>query len=124
MLPSSFLPTFPGPVTEFNPAQMFVPAPVPVDNANDTFSSAEPVVANPGSRPSTPLEDGSDQHSQHSRSSSVSLTSAEVRSYMMQQVPEPPPQNMAPVFYDPAAFSQPRGLGTPRKSRYPGPARK
>ena len=29
MLPSSFLPTFPGPVTEFNPAQMFVPAPVP-----------------------------------------------------------------------------------------------
>ena len=25
-----------------------------VDNANDTFSSAEPVVANPGSRPSTP----------------------------------------------------------------------
>ncbi|XP_029196226.2 protein transport protein Sec16A-like isoform X7 [Acropora millepora] len=124
MLPSSFLPTFPGPVTEFNPAQMFVPAPVPVDNTNDTFSSAEPVVANPGSRPSTPLEDGSDQHSQHSRSSSVSLTSAEVRSYMMQQVPEPPPQNMAPVFYDPAAFSQPRGLGTPRKSRYPGPARK
>ncbi|XP_074626048.1 uncharacterized protein LOC141884189 isoform X4 [Acropora palmata] len=103
MLPSSFLPTFPGPVTEFNPAQMFVPAPVPVDNTNDTFSSAEPVVANPGSRPSTPLEDGSDQHS---------------------QVPEPPPQNMAPVFYDPAAFSQPRGLGTPRKSRYPGPARK
>ena len=29
MLPNSFLPSFPGPVNDFNPAQLFVPAPVP-----------------------------------------------------------------------------------------------
>ncbi|XP_068695445.1 protein transport protein Sec16A-like isoform X2 [Montipora foliosa] len=126
MLPNSFLPSFPGPVNDFNPAQLFVPAPVPAGDASDTFSSAEPVVANPGSRPSSPheFEDGSDQHSQHSRSSSVSLTSAEVRSYMMPQVPDAPPQNMAPVFYDPSSFNQSKAQGTPRKSRYPGPIRK
>ena len=39
VLPSSFLPTFPSPVTEFNPAQMFVPAPVP---GNLVFLKIEP----------------------------------------------------------------------------------
>ncbi|XP_022790160.1 protein transport protein Sec16A-like [Stylophora pistillata] len=121
-LPSGLLPMMPGPTTEFK-GNFFVPAPV---TSTDQSADQQPAIGNPSSRPSSrnEEEDRGDQQSQHSRSSSVSLTSAEVRSYMMPQDPNPPPQENSfvppPMFFDPMAFSQPKAQASPRKSRYPG----
>ncbi|KAL9988868.1 hypothetical protein ACROYT_G003360 [Oculina patagonica] len=116
------------PGTEFK-GSFFVPPPVNTDTSDqrtdEQAPDQPPAIGNPSSRPSSrnEEEDGGDQQSMHSRSSSASLTSAEVRSYMMPQDPDPPPQEMnaaPPLMFNPMAFSQPKAQASPRKSRYPG----